>query len=100
MDLIPKKIIVGWRSNSLFQIHTNTLHQIEEELLTKHCNDIADKTGGKTYVVAGPNSKSLFESQGLKVLGNEDIDLTKYGGSAEEGKYWLMMREPCSSGEV
>jgi len=30
----------------------------------------------------------------------EDINLTMYWGSAEEGDYWLMMREPCSSGDI
>ncbi len=62
--------------------------------LTRHCNEVADKIGGKTFVVARPSSKHMFESQGFRVLGSEDLDMTKYGGNESDGKSWVLVREP------
>jgi N-acetylglutamate synthase-like GNAT family acetyltransferase len=68
--------------------------------LTRYCNELADKTGGKTFVVARPNSKNMFESHGFYALGSEDIDMTKYGGNKSEGKSRVLVREPHEVGDV
>ncbi|KAF8862527.1 hypothetical protein BDZ45DRAFT_723068 [Acephala macrosclerotiorum] len=49
--------------------------------LTRYCNEVADKTGGKTFAIARPSSKHIFESHEFRVLGSEDLDMTKYGGN-------------------
>ena len=68
--------------------------------LTRHCNEVADKTGGKTFVGARPSSKRMFESQGFRILGSEDINMTKYGGNEGQGKSWVLVREPHEVGNV
>ena len=66
--------------------------------LTKHCNAIADAAGGRTFVLARPSSKHLFENLGFKVLGSEDLDLVRYGGKESEGRAWVLVREPGVEG--
>jgi hypothetical protein len=61
--------------------------------LTKVCNEIADENGGRTFVLARKSSKSLFENSGFRVLGLEGIDMVKYGGTEEEGRAWVMIRD-------
>lgn len=68
--------------------------------LTRYCNEVADKTGGRTFVVARPSSKHMFESHGFRVLGSEDIDMTRYGGNENGGKSWVLVREPHEIGDV
>jgi N-acetylglutamate synthase-like GNAT family acetyltransferase len=68
--------------------------------LTRHCNEVADRTGDKIFVVARPSSKHMFESHGFHVLGSEDIDMTKYGGNETEGKSWVLVREPHEVSDV
>ncbi len=63
-------------------------------LLSQHCIDIVDKVGGTTYVVARPIAKLMFEKQGFELLGTEHIDMTKYGGTAEEGMIYVLARKP------
>jgi N-acetylglutamate synthase-like GNAT family acetyltransferase len=68
--------------------------------LTRYCNEVADKTGGKTFVVARPSSKHMFESRGFRILGSEEIDMTKDGGNESEGKSWVLVRELHEVGDV
>jgi N-acetylglutamate synthase-like GNAT family acetyltransferase len=66
-------------------------------ILTRHCNAIADKTGGKTFVVARPTSIKMFNDCGFKTLGYHDSHLERWGGNVEKGKSWVVLREPESS---
>jgi N-acetylglutamate synthase-like GNAT family acetyltransferase len=68
--------------------------------LTRYCNEVADKIGGKTFVVARPTSKRMFESHGFRVLGSEDIGMTKYGGNESDGNSWVLVREPHKVSDV
>lgn len=63
-------------------------------LLSLRCNEIADKAGAKTYVVGRPNSLRMLHKTGFRALATDHIDMTKYGGSKEDGKMWILMREP------
>jgi hypothetical protein len=42
----------------------------------------------------------MFESHGFRVLGSEDIDMTKYGGNESDEKSWVLVREPHEVGDV
>ncbi len=42
----------------------------------------------------------MFESHGFRVLGSENIDMTKYGGNENDGKSWVLVREPHEGGGV
>ncbi|KUJ21521.1 uncharacterized protein LY89DRAFT_777949 [Mollisia scopiformis] len=63
-------------------------------MLNAHCNDLADKAKAATYVAARPNSLPMLQKSGFKILADEKIDMTKYGGSREDGKAWALIREP------
>jgi N-acetylglutamate synthase-like GNAT family acetyltransferase len=60
--------------------------------LIQHCNDIADKTGGKTWVAAGPSVK-MFRQCGFKDVATHNADLKRWGGNTEEDITWLLVRE-------
>ena len=62
--------------------------------LSLHCNEVADKAGCKTWLPARPKSKKLFGRIGYKELGEIDAHLERFGGIAEEGETWVMVREP------
>lgn len=79
-------------------VHTDYQRKGLGSLLTRHCNEIADKAGGRTFVIARPASKHMFESHGFRVLGSEDLDMTKYGGDENDGRAWVLVREPHKSG--
>ena len=62
--------------------------------LTRHCNEIADKTGAQTWVVARPSSLHMFETLGYKIVDREDIAMENYGGEKDGGKDWVLVRDP------
>ena len=59
--------------------------------LTHHCNDIADKKGGKTWVPARPTSVKMFRKCGFKDLATHNADLKGWGGSTEKEITWLLV---------
>lgn len=61
------------------------------------CNEIADKAGAKTYVVGRSNSLRMLQKTGFKTLATDHIDMAKYGGSKEDGKIWVLVREPVGN---
>ena len=61
--------------------------------LTHHCNAIADKTGGKTWVTARPTSQKMFRQCGFKDVATHNADLKRWGGNAKEEITWLLVRE-------
>ena len=61
--------------------------------LTHHCNAIADKTGGKTWVPARPTSVKMFRQCGFKDVATHNADLKRWGGNTEEEVTWLLVRE-------
>lgn len=67
-------------------------------MLSLRCNEIADKAGAKTYVVSRPNSLRMLQKTGFKTLATNHIDMTRHGGSKEDGKMWVLMREPMGNG--
>ena len=42
----------------------------------------------------------MFESRGFRILGSEEIDMTKDGGNESEGKSWVLVRELHEVGDV
>lgn len=67
-------------------------------MLSRRCNEIADKAGAKTYVVGRPNSLRMLHKTGFRAVAADHIDMIKYGGSKEDGKMWILVREPGDSG--
>ena len=61
--------------------------------LTHHCNTIADKTGGKTWVPARPTSQKMFRQCGFKEVGTHNADLKRWGGNTEEEITRMFVRE-------
>ena len=47
--------------------------------LTRHCNAISDKTGGRTFAPARPTSQKMFENEGYKILGFYDSHFERWG---------------------
>ncbi|RDW82377.1 hypothetical protein BP6252_03489 [Coleophoma cylindrospora] len=63
-------------------------------VLTHHCNEISDKTGGRTFAPIRPNSRKLFSSMGYKKLGESNCHAERFGEDAERGIDWPMLRNP------
>ena len=61
--------------------------------LIHHCNVIADKTGGKTWMLARPTSVKMFRQCGFKDFATHNMDLKRFGGNTEEEITWLVVRE-------
>jgi len=61
--------------------------------LTHHCNAIADKTGGKTWVPARPSSQRMFRQCGFKDVATHNADLKRWGGNTKEEITCLLVRE-------
>ena len=62
--------------------------------LTRHCNNLADKAGARTYSVARNTSKPMLLNFGFEVVGKEGQDLSKYGGKEDGALLWMLVREP------
>ena len=61
--------------------------------LTNHCNAVADKTGGKTWVAAKPNSQKMFRQCGFKDVATHNADFKRWGGNSDEEISRLLVRE-------
>jgi ribosomal protein S18 acetylase RimI-like enzyme len=62
--------------------------------LTRHCNEIADKTGSRTFVGARPSSIKMFNNLGFKTIGMYNAHMERWGGDKDKSISWLAMREP------
>ncbi|RDW75696.1 hypothetical protein BP5796_06517 [Coleophoma crateriformis] len=63
-------------------------------VLIHHCNEVSDKTGGRTFAPIRPNSRRLFSSMGYKKLGESNCHAERFGEDAERGIDWPMLRNP------
>jgi N-acetylglutamate synthase-like GNAT family acetyltransferase len=61
--------------------------------LTHHCDAVADKTGGKTWVLARPTSVKMFRQCGFKDVATHNAGLKRWGGDTEKEITCLFVRE-------
>jgi ribosomal protein S18 acetylase RimI-like enzyme len=61
--------------------------------LTKHCNTISDRAGGRTFVTLRPNSVKMFNRLGFEIVGKHDSHLERWGGSRDGSLTFLAVRE-------
>ncbi|KAK0121681.1 hypothetical protein ONS95_009966 [Cadophora gregata] len=62
--------------------------------LSRRLDEIVDENVGLTYVATVPASMMLFKTQGFEIIGTESMDMTKFGGTPEQGKNYVMLRKP------
>ncbi|KAH8821878.1 hypothetical protein F5884DRAFT_746165 [Xylogone sp. PMI_703] len=62
-------------------------------VLTYHCNAVADKNGGKTWVPARPSSVKIFRQCEFKDIATHNAQLERFGGNPEKNTTWLLTRE-------
>lgn len=62
-------------------------------MITRKCNELADAAGAATFVRARPTSKSLFESEGYRVLEEIPMNYEDFGFPGKPAVY-VMKREP------
>jgi len=75
-------------------VHPNFQRKGLGTWLTRHCNALADKDGCKTYVGATPQSLGMFRKLGFEILGENNLDMVKYGGTLDGGNMWSLVRDP------
>jgi len=66
-------------------------------VLTKHCNSISDKTGGKTFVPARPTSIKMFNDNGFVTVGEHDSHLERFGGPRDKSITFITIRDAPGS---
>lgn len=62
-------------------------------VLTKHCNTISDRAGGRTFVGLRPASLEMFNRLGFKIVGKHDSQLEQWGGSRDGSLTFMAVRE-------
>ncbi|KAH7412694.1 hypothetical protein BKA64DRAFT_637386 [Cadophora sp. MPI-SDFR-AT-0126] len=62
--------------------------------LSQRLNEIVDEEGGTTYAVAVPAAMMLFKKQDFEIIGTGSMDMTKFGGTSEQGNSYVMLRKP------
>ena len=82
-----------WVDRKGTMIHPDFQRRGFGTFLTHHCNAIADKTGGKTWVTARPTSQKMFRQCGFKGMATHNADLKRWGGNTKEDITWLLVRE-------
>ena len=85
--------LIFWADRKGTMVHPDFQRRGFGTFLTHHCNAIADKTGGKTWVPARPTSQKMFRQCGFKEVGTHNADLKRWGGNTEEEITWLFVRE-------
>jgi len=63
------------------------------QFLTKHCNEIADKSGSRTWIPASPNGSNMFQKMGFKQVAILDAHMERYGYDAATGKMYILLRD-------
>ena len=90
----PRKLVSNiWADRKGTMIHPDFQRRGFGTYLTHHCNAIADKTGGKTWVTARPTSVKMFRQCGFKDVVTHNADLKRWGGNTEEEITCLLVRE-------
>ena len=77
-------------------VHPDFQRQGHGKLLTKHCNEIADKAGYATFVPARYTSVNMFKSLGFTQSGIFYAHAERWGAeySEEKSRYYMLKREP------
>ena len=89
----PKQVSNSWADRKGTMVHPDFQRRGFGTYLTHHCNAIADKTGGKTWVTDRPSSRKMFRQCGFKEVASHNADLKRWGGNTEEEITWLLVRE-------
>jgi GNAT superfamily N-acetyltransferase len=90
----PRKPVSNiWADRKGTMVHPDFQRRGFGTFLTHHCNAIADKTGGKTWVPARPSSVKMFRQCGFKDVATHNADLKRFGGNTDEEITWLLVRE-------
>jgi hypothetical protein len=90
----PRKPVSNiWADRKGTMVHPDFQRRGFGTYLTHHCNAIADKTGGKTWVPARPTSAKMFRQCGFKDVATHNADLKRWGGNTEEEITWLLVRQ-------
>ena len=69
------------------------------QYLTRYCNEIADKSGCRTWIPATPNAASMFKKLDFKEVGILDTHMERYGFDAAVGKMYILLRDAPISGK-
>ena len=95
----PHKLVSNiWADRKGTMVHPDFQRRGFGTFLTHHCNAIADKTGGKTWVPARPTSVKMFRQCGFKDVASHNANLERWGGNKEKEITWLLVRETrCNS---
>jgi hypothetical protein len=95
----PRKPVSNiWADQKATMIHPVFQRRGFGTYLTRHCNAIADKMGGKTWVSARPTSLNMFRQCGYKDVATHNADLKRFGGNTKEEIAWLLeklINESC-----
>lgn len=75
-------------------VHPGYQRQGVGRLLTEKCNEIADRSGGVTYVRARPHAAAMFIQMGYEMLERIDFNLSDYGAVGGKTAVFTMKREP------
>jgi GNAT superfamily N-acetyltransferase len=90
----PRKLVPDiWVDRKGTMIHPDFQRRGFGTFLTHHCNAIADKTGGKTWVSARPTSVKMFRQCGFKDVVTHNANLARWGGNTEKEITFLLVRE-------
>lgn len=77
---------------------TNVLPEYQRKgigkMLSLRCNELADKAGAKTFVIAGPKGMQMLQKTGFEILVQNEIDMKNFDAREEDRKSWVMVREP------
>ena len=84
---------IFWTDRRGTMIHPDFQKRGFGTFLARHCNDVVDKTGGKTWVFARPSSLKMFKQCGFKDVATHDARLERWGHNTEHGITWLLVRE-------
>lgn len=63
------------------------------QLLTRYCNEIADKSRCRTWIPASPNGPNMFKKVDFKEVGVLDTYMERYGFNAATGKMYILLRD-------
>jgi hypothetical protein len=96
LQSLRKLVSNSWADRKGTMIHPNFQKRGFGSFLTHHCNAIADKTGGKTWVPARPTSLKMFRQCGFKDVATHNANLERWGGNTEKEITRLLVRQERS----
>ncbi len=92
----------GYDENTDFHRKGTTVHPDFQKKglgtwLTRHWNDVTDKTEDKTWCPCRPTSIKMFRDHGFKDVGVVDGHLERWGGSRKNSLTYITVRYPPGS---